>query len=78
VVCNSSGVPVTVTVGVVPSGGTPGAGHHVLHSFPLPAGVSFPLNDYLKGLWLGAGDSIEAFANLSSDVVLTISGTVFT
>lgn len=77
VICNISAAIVNVSIGVVPVGGTAGAAHHVLHNYPLPSGASFPLDDYLKGLWLGPGDFISAIAAVGADVVLTISGTVF-
>lgn len=75
--CNISGVTVNVSVGIVPSGGSAAASHHVLHTYALVAGASLPLNDYLAGVWLGAGDFISGLTNAASSIVLTITGTVF-
>lgn len=77
VICNISGSAVTVSIGVVPSGDTAGSPRHVLHNVALPAGAALPLNDYLAGTWLGAGDFISGVCSAASSVVLTITGTVF-
>ncbi len=73
VACNTGTASCNVTVSVVPSGGTADATHRVLSAFPLGAGDSLSLADYLGEANLGPGDFISAQASIAAvlDVILT-------
>ena len=74
--CNVTASAVTVSVGVVASGGTAGASHHVVHSYSLAANDSLSLTPYLAGTMLTASDFISGVAGTASAVVLVLTGTV--
>lgn len=75
VLCNVTGSAVTVSVGVVASGGTAGASHHFLDSYSLAAHDAVDLT-YLKGAMLTDGDFIAAIAGTGSAVTCVLTGTV--
>lgn len=73
-VCNTTGGAVTVTVRVVPSGGSADGTHVILSGYSLAAGDTLPLSDYLEGCCLAPGDSIHAQAGTANAVDVVISG----
>lgn len=75
-VCNVTGSAATVSVGVVASGGTAGASHHVVHAFSLGAGDTLSLTPYLAGTMLTASDFVSGFSGTASAVVMVLTGTV--
>lgn len=74
-ICNTTGAAVTVTISVVPSGGTAGATNRIISAFPLGAGDTQSLKDYLAGAYLGPGDFISAVAS-ATGVALVLTAAV--
>lgn len=72
--CNTSGSAVTVYVGVVPSGGTAGTSHHVVHGFSLAANDTLSLAPYLANVMLTTGDAVSAYASTGSAVTMVLTG----
>lgn len=72
VLCNTSAAAVTVSVAVVPSGGTVDGTHRVVSGYSLAAGDSTTLPE-LVGAFLDAGAfvSINASAGAAVDYLLT-------
>ncbi len=75
VLCNTSGSPVTVSVSVVPSGGTAGATNRIVSAYPLAAGDSTPLPE-LVGAFLDAGAFVSINASAGSAVNYLLTGVV--
>lgn len=78
VICNITGAAVIVTIAIVPFGQTPNDDFAVLYQYPLSAGDSFPLWDYLGDQWLAEGDSVCAKCATPGAVVFTATGLVYT
>lgn len=78
VICNITGSAVNVTVGILPNGDSPADAYAVIYQYPLAAGDSFSLADFLSGQYLGAGDSVIAKASSGSSVVFSATGLVYT
>lgn len=74
--CNVTGSAVTVYVGIVPSGGTAGASHHVIHALSLAANDTLSLTPYLSGTMLTASDAVSGYCGTGSAVVMVLTGTV--
>lgn len=76
VIANTSAAAVTVSVSVVPSGGTAGSANRVLTGFSLAAGDSTVLTE-LEGIELGQNDFISVNASAGSAIAVTLSGRVY-
>lgn len=74
VLCNVSDATVNVSVDVVPAGGLVDGSHTVISAFPLAAGDSLSLADYLAGAMLGPGDFISVNASAADAVNLLLTG----
>lgn len=74
--CNTTGAAVTVSLSLVPSGGTAGATNRVISSFSLPANDTQPLRDYLAGACLGPQDFVSIQVGTADAVVLALTGMV--
>ena len=74
--CNTSGGAVNVSVSLVLSGGTAGVGNRVLSAYPLAAGDTLPLADFLGGHMLGQGDFISVLASVATAVTIVVSAAV--
>jgi hypothetical protein len=74
--CNTTSAPVTVSLSLVPSGGTADGTHRVIASYSLAAYDTLPLGDYLGGHMLGPGDFISVQASAATAVTVVISGAV--
>lgn len=74
-ICNVTGTAVTVSLSLVPTGGTLDGTHRVINSYSLPANDTLELS-FLKGAMLGPGDVIGGLAGTASAVVLVVTGTV--
>jgi hypothetical protein len=73
--CNVSAGAVTVSVNVLRSGQATGtATHRMISAYPLAAGDTLPLADFMKDLSLGPGDFITAQASAAGAVVIVLSG----
>lgn len=72
--CNTGGSAVTVSVAVVPSGGTADGTHRLISGYSLAAGDTLPLRDYLGDLCLGPGDFIAVTASTANVVDVILSG----
>lgn len=75
-ICNTSGAAVTTSVAVVRSGGTADGTHRVIAGYPLAAGDTLPLRDYLLGVQLGPGDFISVNCSVGSAVDVVLCGVV--
>lgn len=74
-ICNTTGASINVTISVVPNGQTSGTANRVLAAFPLGAGDTQSLHDYLGGAQLGPGDFISGFAS-ATGVALVLTGVI--
>lgn len=74
--CNVTGSAVTVSLSLIPSGGTADGTHRVIDSYSLAAHDTLPLADYLAGHMLGPGDFISVTAGTANAVDVVISGAV--
>lgn len=74
-VTNVTGSNVTVTLSLVPAGGTLDGTHRILQTFLMPANDTLELG-MLKGAMLGPGDVIGGLAGTASAIVLVVTGTV--
>lgn len=74
--CNTSGSSVTVNISVVPSGGTADTTHRIISAFPLAAGDTASLKEYVEGVMMGPGDFISVAVGTASTVDVVITGTV--
>lgn len=74
-ITNVTASAVTVSLSVVPTGGTLNGSQRVLNSYSLPANDTLELS-WLKGAMLGPGDFIAGLAGTASAVVLTVTASV--
>lgn len=72
-ICNTSGSTVNVTVQVLKSGDTADGTHSIVSAYPLAAGDTLALKDYLGGAFLAEAEAISVTASTANviDVVLT-------
>lgn len=78
-VANVTASTVTVTVGLVPSGGTADGTHEVLHAYPLAAGDTISHKDVLSaldGAFLDAGAALTVTAGTANAVDVVVTGAV--
>lgn len=76
-VCNTSSSSVNVSISVLRSGQATGTGqHHVISAYPLAAGDTLSLTDYLGECCLQPGDFITAQASVAAAVDIVLSGVV--
>lgn len=75
-VTNVTGSAVTVSVSVVPSGGSVDTTHKIVNAYSL-AGNDALLIDDVKGMWLGDGDKVSINAGTGSAVDATLTGLEF-
>jgi hypothetical protein len=75
-ICNTSGAIVNVTVALLKSGDTADGTHAVLSAYPLGAGETLKLKDYLGGHMLATGEAISVTAGTANAVDVVISGAV--
>lgn len=76
VLCNTTGSAVTVSLSLVPSGGTAGVANRVMAAYSLPAGDSLDLRGYVVGAKLNEGDFLSALAGTANAVTVVLSGVV--
>lgn len=76
VLTNVSGVAVTVSVSVVPSGASVDGTHRVVSAYTLAAGDSTSVTE-IEGCWLGQGDLVSVNASAGTAVDALMSGLVF-
>jgi len=74
-VCNTSGSAATITLKIIPSGGSVDGTHAVVSAYSLAAGDTLSLTGYLTGCCLGPGDSIHAQAGTANVLDVIITGT---
>ena len=70
-VCNTDSSAVTLSLYVVPSGGTPGNGNIILKDLSIPAGDTYFMNT--EKVVLDNGDTIQGLAGTGSVLTSTIS-----
>lgn len=75
-ICNTSALAVTVSMSVLPPGGTVDGTHLAISNYSLAAGDTLSLKDYLDGATLGFGDSIWVTAGTANAVAVVLSGLV--
>lgn len=76
ILSNTSGAAVTVSVALVPSGGTIDGTHRVISGYALAAGDSTVVSE-LEGVWMGDGDLLAVVTSAGSAVDVMLSGLVF-
>jgi hypothetical protein len=74
-ITNVTGTAATVSISLVPTGGSLDGTHRVVNSYSLPANDTLELG-MLRGAMLGPGDVIGGLAGTASAVVLVVTGTV--
>ena len=74
--CNVSASAVTVSVSIIPSGGTADGTHRVIASYSLAANDTLTLKDYIGGALMGPGDFISVNAATAAAVDVIITGTL--
>ena len=74
--CNTSGAIVNVTVALLKSGDTADGTHTVISAYPLAAGETLALKDYLAGHMLATGEAISVTASTANVIDVVISGAV--
>jgi len=75
-VCNTSASTVNVTVALLKSGDTADGTHSVISVYPLAAGDTLPLRDYLGGAMLATGEAISVTASTANVVDVVLTGAV--
>lgn len=73
--CNTTTGMITVSLSIVPEGGTAGTANRVLYQYPLAAGDTLSLNSYLAGALMGAGDFVSLNCS-ATGVTLSMTGAV--
>lgn len=74
-ITNVTASAVTVSLSLVPTGGSLDGTHRILNSYSLQPNDTLDLS-FLKGAMLGPGDVIGGLAGTASAVVLVVTGTV--
>jgi hypothetical protein len=75
--CNDAASPITVSINLIPSGGSADATNQVVKDKAIAAGETYSLGAELGGHILEAGDAIHAVASTAAEVALRISGMQF-
>jgi hypothetical protein len=76
VLSNVSASAVTVSVSIVPSGGTVDGTHRVVSGYSLAAGDTTTITE-VEGCWLGQGDLVSINTSAGTSVDVLLSGLVF-
>ena len=75
--CNTStSSAVTVSVSIVPSGGTADTTHRIISGFSINTNDTVSLKEYVEGVMMGPGDFISINVGTASLVDIVITGTV--
>lgn len=75
-VCNTSGSTVNVTVSLLKSGDTADSTHAVISGYPLAAGDTIALKDYIGGAMLAELEAISVTASTANVIDVVITGAV--
>lgn len=70
--CNTTGGAITVTVYIVPSGGSADATNTVLSSYSIAAGESYVVSAAI-GQWIEDGGTLRAVASSATSVTILLS-----
>lgn len=73
VLCNTGGATATVSVSVVPSGGSIDGTHKIVHNYPLAAGDSMVVNE-LVGAMLGTGAFVSVNVSVGAVICYLLTG----
>lgn len=74
--CNVSGATVTVSVSIIPSGGTADGTHKIVHSYALNSADTLTV-DEIKGAWLGDGDKVNVHCSVATAIDAVLTGLEF-
>lgn len=74
---NTTAGAITVTIYLIPSGGSAAASNTVLSSYSVAAGQSYVVAGAI-GQWLEEGGFLQAVASSATSVTLIVSGVEFT
>lgn len=74
VVVNTTGAPATVTLEVVPSGGTAGATHRIVSGLSVAANATTVID---SAVYLSAGDFLAGLQGTAAALTVTISGETY-
>lgn len=75
--CNTTAGAITVTIYIVPSGGSAAASNTVLSSYSLAAGQTYVVSGAI-GQWIEDGGTFKALASAATSVTLLLSVMEFT
>lgn len=75
-VCNTSAASVNVTVELLKSGDTADGTHRIISAYPLAAGDTLSLGDYLAGALLAEGEAISVTASVANAIDVVLTGAV--
>jgi hypothetical protein len=75
-ICNTSAAIVNITVALLKAGDTADGTHAVLSAYPLGAGETLKLKDYLGGHMLATGEAISVTVGTANAIDVVISGAV--
>lgn len=74
VVCNTTTSPATVTLDVVPSGGTAGVTHRICSALTVSGSATTVID---SSVYLSAGDFIAGLQGTASALTVTVSGETY-
>lgn len=77
-ICNASASSVNVSLSVLKSGDTVDGTHLVLSTYPLAAGDTLPLKDYLGGALLAEAEAISVTVSTGAVIDVVLTGAVST
>lgn len=75
--CNDSGGNETVTMHIVPSGGSAASSNKILDAYTVADGETYTPPGII-GQWLEPGATLQALASTAASVTLIVSGVKFT
>jgi len=73
---NTANSGITLTVGLVPSGGTLAAGNTLINALTIPANQTY-ISPELAGMVIPAGSTLHASAGTGADIIIIVSGLTF-
>ena len=74
--CSTNGSAVNIDVYVVPSDQSVADQYKIINSYSLAPGDSISLSQYVSGMMLGEGDSIQAIASTTNVTNAVLTGVV--
>jgi len=73
---NTTGGAITITVAIVPAGGTVVAGNTVINAISIPANQTYTSSE-LAGAVLPSGTTLHAQASANTSIIIMVSGLTY-